>query len=137
MARDDGQGECGGKEYLYGRCATCHIKVNINAYFCPRCKNRVDWNANRKEWGYWGVYASGNPEDRLYGMRLCSVERCMVCEEALRGNPCRYAVCYGTGRGRCGLCGKYEAARYACCQARREEAGAIQNDPAGRGGDGR
>jgi hypothetical protein len=139
MARDDspaaggGPGECGGREYLYGICATCHLKVHISTYLCPRCKNRITWNANRKEWVTGVVYYSRNPEDRLYGMRLCSVAKCIVCEEALLGNPCRYEMCYGTGRGECEKCGKYENRRYRCCQeAQREEAAieeAMRNDP--------
>jgi hypothetical protein len=118
MARDEaGPGpESGERLYYYSKCATCHAKVHIGAFYCPRCKNRTDWNANKKEWETQAVYGSRNPEDRLYGLVLCAAERCMVCERALLGNPCRYASCYGTGRGRCELCGRYEAARYGCCR---------------------
>jgi hypothetical protein len=126
---------------MYGKCATCHIKVNINAYYCPRCKNPADWDANRKEWVMQTVYGSHNRDDEIYGIRLCSAARCIVCEAALGGHFCRYAYCYGTGRGKCALCGKYEARRYACCQEARKEneaieaalfsRGAIQNDPPG------
>jgi hypothetical protein len=140
MARDEKKAEETGerREYWYAKCATCHTKVNINAYWCPRCKNRVTWNANRGEWETQVIHASRNPDDRIYELQLCRVERCMVCETALLGNPCRYAFCYGIGRGRCGLCGKFEPVRYACCQERQREnaAGAIRNDPSGEGGDG-
>jgi hypothetical protein len=138
MARDEaGPGpESGERRYNYSKCATCHTKVHLGAFYCPRCKNRIDWNANKKEWVTQVVYGSRNPEDLIYGINLCAVERCMVCERALLGNPCRSASCYGTGRGRCELCGRYEAARYACCRERLREnaAGAIQNDPAGGAG---
>jgi hypothetical protein len=134
MARDNAEPEGGERRYYYGKCATCHTKVNIGAYFCPKCRNRVDWDANRKEWASQTVYGSRDPGDEIYGIRLCGVERCMVCETALGGHPCRYAMCYGTGRGSCALCERYEARRYACCQERQREhaaAGAIQNDPSG------
>jgi hypothetical protein len=143
MARDDagpGSGSGSGeRRYIYSKCATCHTKVHVAAFYCPRCKNRTEWNANKKEWEPQTVYGSRNPEDLIYGVRLCGVDRCMVCEAALGGHPCRYAVCYGTGRGNCALCERYEARRYACCQAARKEnaaaRGAIQNDPAGGAGE--
>jgi hypothetical protein len=137
MARDEAYaGEERQREYLYSLCATCRMKVNVNAFRCPRCKNRVDYNANKDEWTNGGVYASGDAGDRIYSIRLCSVEHCMACKEALGGKPCRYVYCYGTGRGKCALCGKFEAVRYACCQERQRENAAfaaeraIQNDPA-------
>lgn len=140
MARDDreeaggGQAERGGREYSYRKCATCHMKVHLSAYECPRCKNRVNWDANRKERVNDTIYSSHNPEDRIYETKLCSVERCMVCEEALLGNPCRHEYCYGTGRSdQCEACGRNEHRRYRCCQeAQREEAAleeAMRNDP--------
>jgi hypothetical protein len=138
MARDEGAPEGGRREYLYSKCATCHMKVNISAHVCPRCKNRVSWNANKAEWEVQVVYGSHNSEDWIYGQQLCGTERCMVCEKALLGNPCRYAYCYGTGRGRCALCERFEAERYSCCQERQRENaaiwGSIQSDPAGGGG---
>jgi hypothetical protein len=137
MARDakapEGERE---REYLYALCATCRLKVNIYAFSCPRCKNRVNFNAHKGEWTNEGVYGSADPDDKIYGTLLCSTERCMVCAEALRGNPCRYAYCFGTGRGRCALCERFEAARCACCRERQKENAAlaaewaIQNDPA-------
>jgi hypothetical protein len=115
--------------------------VNISAFFCPRCKNRVTWNAVRKEWVPKTIYESCNPEDWLYGKMLCNADRCMVCDATLAGRPCRYEMCYGTGRGDCASCERYEAVRYACCQMRQREneaqAEEIQKDMARRSGDGR
>jgi hypothetical protein len=129
MARDNAEPKSGGRKYYYSKCATCHTKVNISAYSCPRCKNRITWDANRKEWEVQAVYGSRDPDDEIYGITLCSVERCMVCETALGGHPCRYVMCYGTNRADrcdCASCERYEARRYACCQEARKENEAIE-----------
>ena len=91
--------------YIFKKCLPCRIKFNINAYRCPKCAMRA----------HDMTYGSNNPDDAIYSMKI-NQDKCCLCSNTLQGNPCLYAICFGTGRGDCELCKRFNSTRYECCQ---------------------
>ena len=32
------------KDFIYYRCPTCYLTISKNAFVCPRCGTRLNWN---------------------------------------------------------------------------------------------
>jgi len=91
--------------YMFKKCLPCRIKLNINVYRCPKCARRADDM----------IYGSSNPDDATYGMSI-NQDKCCLCSNTLQGNPCLYVICFGTGRGACETCKRFNSTRFECCQ---------------------
>ena len=111
MAVDDKKKTQGGKEYFYHRCLPCKVKVNVNSDTCWKCGQKVEAL----------VYGSENQNDALYSAMMNNVEKCFTCFNVQRGNICKYAYCFGTGRGDCTYCNRFHDIRFACCQEEQEK----------------
>ncbi|MCL2381319.1 MAG: hypothetical protein FWC64_06960 [Treponema sp.] len=99
------QGE-GKKCYIYKRCPPCGVKLHVQAYACFRCGNRAQDM----------TYGSQNPNDAIYNLLLNKVEKCFSCFNTQNGNPCKPIICFGSGRGKCGICKDFSSIRFNCCQ---------------------
>jgi hypothetical protein len=114
------------REYLYSLCPTCREKVNINVYYCPKCGNPINKNANTGEYVVQVVYGSKNPENYIYCIRLNDYKHCPGCHVTqMEGKPCKYAPCYATNKGievgNCGKCERYEPVRFTCCRRKYQQ----------------
>ena len=94
------------KEYFYHHCLPCKVKVHIDSNTCWKCGQKVEDM----------VYGSENPNDAMYSYALNKVEKCFNCYNVQKGTVCRYAYCFGTGRGDCESCNRFEGTRFNCCQ---------------------
>jgi hypothetical protein len=75
------------------------------------------------------IYCSHSPEDARYSARLNSVEKCMACWKGENiENLCKPAICFGTGRGKCELCRRFEDVRFDCCQQAQREQGTVARE---------
>jgi len=93
------------KKYIFKRCRSCKLKVHVSAITC-QCGTKVEDM----------TYGSNDPSDALYNLSLNSVDKCISCITVQQGNPCRYTICFGSGRGKCDLCRRFDASRFQCCQ---------------------
>jgi len=91
---------------IYKRCLPCGVKAHVCARACWKCGNSVGDM----------TYGADDPNDAIFNAALNSVEKCFLCPNAWRGSPCKRVICFGSGRGDCKACGKYENARFNCCQ---------------------
>ena len=121
MAKETGDNAQDKKRYIYRKCPTCGVKLHIDEYTCWKCGNRYDFNGNTGKWAEDMIYGSTNPSDAIYSLRLNNVKKCMTCRNTQRGNPCDYSMCFGTGKGRCDNCNRYENTRFMCCQSFQEQ----------------
>jgi hypothetical protein len=95
-----------GKVYIYKKCKPCGIKLHVLARSCWKCGKHTEDMA----------YGSDNSEDAIYNREVNDVKKCLNCRNTKDGKTCKYAICFGTGRGRCELCNMYENMRFMCCQ---------------------
>ena len=94
------------KTYIIKRCLPCGEKLHVNAYKCNKCRRRADSM----------TYGSRDPDDAIFNWLLNRVDGCVFCLNAKQGNPCVYIICYGSGKGDCGICKRFNSTRYECCQ---------------------
>lgn len=106
MAVEDKDKTTGGKDYLFKRCLQCGVKLHVSAYSCWKCGRKAE---NM-------VYSSNNPNDAVYNLTVNDVDRCLICRNTQSGNTCKYNYCFGSGRGKCGYCNRFESMRFMCCQ---------------------
>jgi len=108
------------RTYIYRKCPTCGVKLHVCAYRCNKCGGLANRNSITGEWDDM-TYGSTDPSNKIYNLNLCDVDRCMQCHNTTVGTQCEYAYCFGTGKGRCDMCNRYEYTRYLCCQAKQKE----------------
>jgi hypothetical protein len=111
------------RRYMFRKCPTCGVKLHVSAFTCWKCGNRYNFNANTGKWVDDVIYGSTNPNDAIYNRILNDVERCLTCQNTQRGKTCDHAYCFGSGRGRCDMCERYENTRFMCCQMEQERSG--------------
>jgi hypothetical protein len=114
--------------FLYFLCPTCGVKLHLDAYWCWKCGNQANWNANKKNgdgtlgaYEVKGAYASDDPEDGIYCRKMNDCEICMTCKNTQLNRTCAYFHCFGSGRGNCGVCERTPNSPFLCCRERREE----------------
>lgn len=100
-----------GKTYLFSRCPSCRVKVNIWASNCWKCGQK---NGGKEK--VWETHGSDNPNDAIYGWMLNLIDICIACPVTQRGRTCKYARCFGTGKGNCDMCREFEGTLFDCCQ---------------------
>ena len=95
------------KTYFYHYCEYCKVKLHVEAISCWKCGVRPKST----------IYYSTDPEDALYNTPMNCVEVCMKCYTVLNlGIVCAPIICFGTGRGKCDACNRFESIRFECCQ---------------------
>jgi len=123
------------RRYIYKLCPTCGVKLHVDAFFCWKCGNRHNWNANTKKWADEMTYGSTNPDDAIYCLRLNNIDKCMTCFNTQKGKPCDYIMCFGIGKGNCDMCDRFHSTRFMCCQEFQEkERAANMTDPSDSNG---
>ena len=103
------------RTYLFRLCPSCGTKLNIYAILCFKCEKRHDYNAKTGKWQDV-IYSTQNENDAIYSRLMNNVDKCMVCPNTKNGNTCKYIYCYGSGKGDCDLCNRFESIRFMCCQ---------------------
>ena len=109
------------RKYIFRRCPSCTVKLHVNAFLCWKCGKRYNYNANTGQWVNEIVYGSENPSDAIYSKFINDVDKCLICRNTQNGKTCHYAICYGTGKGNCDLCNKFDGFRFMCCQDAQKE----------------
>jgi len=104
------------KRYLYMRCATCGVKLHVEAVTCWKCGNRRNFNAKTGKEVEEVAYGSLNPNDAIYNQALNDAEKCFVCRNTQNSKTCEYCYKFGYGIGRCDLCNAFQNIRFMCCQ---------------------
>ena len=99
-------------KYYYRLCRSCKTKLHLNEFRCRKCGEPVQ-----------SIVYSQNPEDAIYNTPLNSVKKCMDCHNVRQGIICEPIGCFGTGRGSCGYCEKFEWVRFDCCRKAQKEDG--------------
>ena len=115
MAKESNDKPQGEKKYFYRRCPTCGVKLHVAAYRCWKCGNQANYNEDTRQWQDM-IYFSNNQNDAIYGRVFNDHERCVSCFNTQKGRHCKYAICFGTGKGSCGICDRFENVRFMCCQ---------------------
>ena len=103
------------REYIFRLCPTCGVKLHTCAFICFKCGKRYNYDANSGKWVDF-VYKSTNSSDAIYNRKMNDVEKCFNCWNTQNNNTCKYIYCYGSGRGNCAACKRFESTRFDCCQ---------------------
>ena len=103
------------RPYLFRRCPSCGVKMNICAYLCWKCGKRYNYDAKTGKW-HDMIYGSQNENDEIYGIFLNDADKCITCRNTQNGKTCRYIFCFGTGKGSCPACKRNHEIRHLCCQ---------------------
>jgi len=103
------------REYIFRLCPTCGVKLHICAFICFKCGKRYNYDANSGKWVDL-VCRSTNSADVIYNRKMNDVEKCFNCWNTQKNNTCKYIFCYGSGRGNCDACQRFESTRFDCCQ---------------------
>lgn len=115
--------------YMFRRCPSCGNKLHTCAILCFKCGKRHNYNANTGKWEDV-IYGSENENDAVYDMIFNNVDKCLICRNTQNGSPCKPIYCFGSGKGDCDACNRFESIRFMCCQEIVKFDNGLKNDSA-------
>ena len=115
--------------YMFRICPSCGVKMHINAFLCWSCEKRHNYNVKTSKWEDI-IHGSENENDAIYSLLLNNADKCFSCQNTKKGSPCKYAHCFGTGKGICDTCNRFESIRFMCCQETVEFYKKLESDKA-------
>jgi hypothetical protein len=104
------------RTFLFGRCVSCGTKLHVIARACLICGKEPE-NI---------LYESHDPQDYIFNISLNNIKKCTKCFNVTNlKKPCPPIGCFGTGRGSCENCRRFEDNRFNCCQEYQKQEGVI------------